>query len=126
MEMMKMNAMESLLDPGMFYLDITTGITSSLLNAALHKGIVNVTLADIQPVLVPLVLISRAVVDFLYYYFVSKKEHFGGSMLEFVLGGALWLVLVRLCVGLNLRDMAILFGSTLVMLLAIARLTHWG
>jgi hypothetical protein len=132
MMMMKMNALESFQDPHMVYLDITAGIAGFVLTMMLLDGYKDFTL---PPILIPLVfmaLISRLVVDLFYYYVVSKKVAFGGSNLEFFMSSVIWFCLVVLYVALTKTNqfkvvqIPILYISSVLCMMAIARMTHWG
>ena len=131
---MQMNAMESLLDPGMFYLDVLSGISGVVLASMLyacdlpqigmHAGVVSM-----------LVILSRGLVDAGYHYLVSPTDMFGGSVEQMIYSSLLWVVLfIGLEVLMNketvpleiAKKVGIAYGSTLLFMMAIARITGWG
>ena len=122
--MVSMNAMQSLLDPGMLYLDILSGtFGSALANSSLkHKnyGLGGVKMHDVVHV-----LIARIIVDYLFFTFVSKTKAFGGSMNEFLFSSALWFG-TNLLLGGSVKDNLVKFGTTFLVMLAIAKVTNWG
>lgn len=66
-------------------------------------------------------------VDYLYSTLVSKTAAFGGSLLEFGASSFMWLCIVSLVYpALTWKNKLVMYLSTVVMMLAIARATHWG
>ena len=126
--MMGMNAMESLKDPNMVYLDISAGISGFILTMMLMNGYRSATYPPALLPLVFLVLISRLIVDFLYYNLVSKTHHFGGSNEEFMWSSLVWFAIAFLYMNTMRQPVPvpILYASSVLCMMAIARLTHWG
>ena len=125
---MEMNAMDSFKDPHMVYLDISAGISGFILTMMLMNGYRSARFPVGLFPLVFLVLISRLIVDLLYYNFVSKTYHFGGSNAEFIWSSFVWFILAFLYSKLTRRSIpiVILYASSVLCMMAIARLTHWG
>lgn len=127
MDMMKMSAMASLLDTKMFYLDVTAGITGVILYGMLQKGIKKYKFDARMVPAMAMVLLARVITDFLYHHFVSKSAMFGGSNAEFFYSSVVWLLLSFLFLqSFSMMDRVVLYLSTVIMMMAIARLTHWG
>jgi FlaA1/EpsC-like NDP-sugar epimerase len=127
MPSMKMTAMESLKDPNMAYLDLISGVGGATLAMLINNGVDNFNIQELSIRVVPLVLIARVIVDFLYSKLISETEQFGGSNLEIILSSIVWLVLVKLVVpDVTNKQIAVLYLSTALVMLATARVTHWG
>lgn len=142
---MKMNAMESLKDPSMLYLDLVAGFGGCVLFAVLQKGAKNVSVKTFTKAPVSmyvdmlfstvLVLISRVIVDYSYYNLKSKTEYFGGSNEEFLYSSLVWLTLMSIykklmypkkCMGMLMKEVVLQYLSTFLVMLATARVTGWG
>jgi hydrogenase-4 membrane subunit HyfE len=145
MEMMHMTAMESLKDVNMIALDLVAGTTGLILFLLILNGIKNYTktVTESGMSLIPLVflvLISRIIIDFVYDKFVSKTNFFGGSNEEFIYSSLVWFVLAFVYVKFVTKKNKVfgttnttivyklvgLYISTVIMMMATARLTHWG
>ena len=124
---MNMTAMESLMDPNMVYLDLLAGITGVVLSRLIVSGLSAFKFSNVYITIAFAVLISRIIVDYLYDALVSKSDAFGGSMLEFGASSIVWLCIVSLVYpSLTWKNKIVLYLSTVVMMLAIARATRWG
>lgn len=128
MVMMKMNALESLKDKKMLYLDVVSGVLGVVLFFMVKDGYKNFKFENKMVPLMTTILISRIIVDAVYYYAVSKTESFGGSTKELVISSVLWFVIVYMLSEGKMKpeEMVVLFICLSVVLLAVARLTHWG
>lgn len=119
-----MNALESLLDKNMLYLDIVSGTAGSYLNSQLKTG----SMFDIIDV--PMVLISRGIVDYTYYLLISRTRQFGGSNLEFILSSLVWFGLMSLyklySKSTTYSQIAVKFLMTFIVMLSVAKVTQWG
>lgn len=119
--MKPMNAMESLMDMKMLQLDLIAGLVAEMLVKLLFPKY------TFNPLNISLIIASRAIVDSLYYYLVSKTNAFGGSMLEFVLSIPVFSLLFKM---FNPRAGVVGgFGHGLIfiaVLFAVARVTGWG
>ena len=123
---MTMTAMQSLLDSKMMYLDLVSGVGGVLLANELKRGPTNLCLC-----VAGLVLLSRVITDGLYHHLVSKTAKFGGSNLEFLASTVVWFLLVSVVkrqfkLNLSYKQTWVLFGSTMLVMMATARVTHWG
>lgn len=124
---MLMTAMESLMCVNMVYLDIIAGLGGLVLATLINKGIGNFDFKKLLLRLVPLVLVSRIIVDYIYSKTVSEQEMFGGSNKEFIISSVVWLVLLKLVVPKQSNQHnVVLYLSTVLVMLATARVTHWG
>jgi hypothetical protein len=123
-----MNAMESLQDKNMVYLDLLSGFIGALLFLVMESGYLNINWNWKTVIFGTLaVLVSRVIVDFIYYHTVSKTEKFGGTLKEFLISSAVWWVLAFIMLGdLSLIEKFIMYAMTFWSMLAISRLTHWG
>lgn len=116
--MMKMTAQQSLYDRKMIQLDLLAGLLTELLLQFLFPNY------QINAANIPLILVSRSIVDFSYHTFVSKKASFGGTAMELYASIPVFLALYSwLNPGGNLPVHSIL---TIIVLFALARLTGWG
>ncbi len=125
--MEKMTAMASLTNKNMAYLDLTAGLVGALLFNVVLNGIDNFSV-DKKIVFIALaVLVARLVTDFAYDNLVSTTDMFGGSLLEFVASSAVWFVIIHyLLPDITMKNKIALYSSTVVAMLAIARLTQWA
>ena len=97
-----------------------------VLYTALQNSIYNMDISKMPMIMVLTVLISRVIVDFLYSYFVSSTEYFGGSNLEFIASSILYMVIVHFSLPhLTMIQHVLLYASTLLVMMAIARVTRW-
>lgn len=145
MSMMSMNAMESLKDLKMVGLDLVSGLGGCVLYGMVKKGLDNMSTKDFTNASKSayidmvystfLVLVSRVIVDFLYYHLQSKTNRFGGTNLEFILSSIVWLLLMfsykktmypLLTTASLVNDVVIQYLATFLVMLATARLTGWG
>ena len=130
MVMMKMNAMESLKDKNMLYLDLLSGITGLILFFLIKNGMNNFSFEKCLIPIIFAVILARVVVDAVYYYTVSKTESFGGSNGEFLWSSLLWFLMVvpyimYFCNG-GVKNSVILYTCTFFSMMALARLTRWA
>ena len=125
--MEKMTAMASLTNKNMAYLNLTAGLVGALLFNVVLNGIDNFSV-DKKIVFIALaVLVARLVTDFAYDKLVSTTDMFGGSLLEFVASSAVWFVIIHyLLPDITMKNKIALYSSTVVAMLAIARLTQWA
>ena len=126
MDMMKMNALESLMDPHMLYLDLSTGVLGSIIAQFIISGKDRFNIYNINLGLIFSILFARITTDFLYYNLVSKTYKFGGSISEFVFSIALWFILIFTMFKMKIYNALITFSSMILSMFAIARLTGWG
>ena len=129
--MMQMTAMESLMDKNMLYLDLVSGVLGAMLSVVVVYGLDNYDYRMVPFLFILNVIIARVIVDFLYSKFVSSTEYFGGSNKEFIISSIVWFILAHLISKVSGYDysvkyMVIVYLSTLLIMLATARLTHWG
>lgn len=123
-----MTAMQSLKDMNMIYLDLVAGLGGFALSHMLHNGVDSFSLNKVQWMPVLAVLGSRLVVDFLYHHMVSKSAKFGGSGMEFLLSSLVWYAVMTFVLmpnKSNKRKM-VLYASTVLVMMATARVTRWG
>jgi hypothetical protein len=117
---MHMNALESLKDEKMIYLDLLSGVLAEILMKFLipeHK---------FNPLNIGLVLASRSIVDFLYYHIVSKTNAFGGTLLELGLSIPVFVLLFK-TVNPNFSGSLMKVGVVqIIVLFAMARVTGWA
>jgi hypothetical protein len=125
-QMMKMNALESLLDPHMIYLDITTGILGVIIAQLVIVGKNKFNIYNSSIYLLFSILIARIITDFLYYYLVSKTYSFGGSVSEFGYSIVMWFLLTGIMLKMSMNDTLLTFFSMILTMFAIARVTGWG
>lgn len=125
---MKMTALESLMDKNMLYLDITSGVLGLFLAISLKDG-----LNHYHWYFVLAVIVARLIIDFVYHKFISETDMFGGSNLEFILSSIAWVVLFLIYNYINkegktvpMKEIGILYLTTVLSMMAIARATHWG
>jgi len=142
---MQMNAMESLKDMNMLYLDLISGLGGCVLFSMVKKGTNNITTKTFMntPTKVyvdivfstVLVLISRIIVDFSYYHLKSKTENFGGSNKEFLYSSLVWLALMSVYKKLMypkkstvvlMKDIVLQYLVTFLVMLSTAKVTGWG
>ena len=126
MEMMKMTAMESLMDPNMVYLDITAGIGGLILYNLVENGKTSFKFSNINWSLALVVLISRIIIDFSYSKLISDKDFFGGSNKEFIFSSLLFFAIIIGLFKLDMSKSISLYISTALVMFAVARVTHWG
>jgi hypothetical protein len=116
----------------MIYLDVLAGITGLILSSLVIKGVDNFEFTKMNYYIVPVVLISRLIIDYIYHSFVSKTDFFGGSLNEFVFSSILWFVLIKFVLplistqSLSNNHILIIFAASVIMMFAIARVTNWG
>ena len=122
MEMgMKMTAMESLMDPHMIYLDLAAGIGGLVLYNMIGGPF---KLSNVDWKLAGVVLLSRLLIDFGYSKLVSEKDFFGGSNQEFILSSLMWFSIMFFI--MKTKNTTSLYLSTVLVMFAVARATHWG
>ena len=128
MVMMKMNAMESLKDKNMLYLDIVSGVLGVFLYVMLRDGYKNFKLDKKMLPYMLTIILSRVIVDFVYYHAVSKTEMFGGSTKELAISTVVWFAMVYMLSRGKMKpiEMGVLFACLSVVLLAVAKVTNWG
>jgi hypothetical protein len=124
MDMMKMTAMDSLYDKPMLYLDLVSGVGGATLYALVQNGLKNFKITTIPFKAILGVLIARILVDYFYSTFISSKSIFGGSNQEFLYSSIVWFLLMS--VLFSFPQSILLYGCTLLVMMATARLTHWG
>ena len=120
---MEMTASQSLRDPHMVYLDIAAGL-GGLVLYNLIEGNRKFSKLDLK--LVVIVLISRLIVDFIYSVMISDTDSFGGSNMEFIASSVLWFVIITSFMSVKREKAFTMYGSTVLVMLAVARITHWG
>ena len=125
-----MNAMESLKDKKMLYLDILSGISGLVLFFLIKNGMNNFKFEKCLIPVIFAVILARVIVDAIYHYAVSKTKTFGGSNSEFLWSSLLWFLMVipflHLCKHGGIKNSIILYICTLISMMAIARVTKWG
>lgn len=127
--MMHMTAIQSFNDVNMVKLDLFAGILGLLLFTNL-KGAPRMH-SGLFP-LVFFVLGARLIVDYIYHTAVSATNMFGGSTEEFVYSSIVWVALVyfylRAMGGVLLlsADIAALYMTSVLAMMAIAKVTGWG
>ena len=124
---MKMNAMQSLYDKHMLYLDVVSGIGGVFFYVLIQNGLRNFKFSMISSVLILAmggVLLSRVAVDFLYSKFISATFAFGGSNQEFIYSSIAWFLLMGTM--FTFPKSVLLYLCTLLVMMATARVTHWG
>jgi len=125
-----MNAMESIKDKNMLYLDLASGAAGLVLFNLVMNGIESFK-ADRYPLyLAAFVLIARVVTDYSYHIGVSKTKVYGGTTLEFVGSSMTWFAMVwalsQCCLpSFKGKQIAVLYLSTVVSMMAISRVTGW-
>lgn len=132
---MKMNAMESLKDKKMLYLDIVSGLMGWLLYNALVKGLdkSQITSGDRTAIVVSIlaVFVSRVIADYGYHSLVSKTKTFGGTHTEFLASAVVWLGLIYAYQyyknkKIDVKSALTQLACTFIAMLAIAKLTGWA
>lgn len=119
-----MNALESAMDPSMLYLDVLAGLLGSYLATQVKRGPSRILWSFVF-----LILVSRVIVDLVYYYGVSKRKAFGGTLQEMFWGLIVWILLACIIVtntSVTRRQACIVGISQVVILFAVARVTGWG
>ncbi len=124
MDMMKMTAMDSLYDKHMLYLDLVSGLGGAALYALVQNGLQHFKVSAIPFKAVFGVLLARVIVDYFYGTFISGKSMFGGSNQEFLYSSIVWFLLMSAM--FSFPKSILLYGCTLLVMMATARLTHWG
>lgn len=124
--MMSMTAMQSMLDANMVYLDVSAGIAGFVLFLQIVNCGRKTSYAQTHAFVALFILLARLLTDFIYHRAVSKTDFFGGSIREFGLSSLAWLAMMRTFTNMSLQDIGILYTTSVIMMFAIARLTHWG
>lgn len=128
---MKMTAWDSVVSKDMIFLDLVSGIGGALLFIALRDGVKNFNIQKFQIVDIFAVVVARSVTDLGYHSLVSKTKNFGGSLEEFVISSIVWF-LIKIANQLILKQpidptmLVTQYLITFLVMLATARLTHWG
>ncbi len=135
---MQMTAIQSMTDMNMVYLDVSAGVTGLILATLVLKGLDVFDYTKLNYVIIPMILIARLIVDFGYHTFVSQTDMFGGSLQEFILSIIVWGVLMKYVLPYVIKyfklpfarptdkEIAVILACSVIMMFAIARLTHWG
>ena len=126
MTMMKMTAMESLKDVNMMWLDLLAGLGGSYLTSMMTGGL-KMELFDVIAV-----LLARGIVDYAYAKGISETDKYGGTLKELFASSIMWFIIQYLHCSLlygeklKIQKLATKFCMTLLVMLAVARLTGWG
>jgi hypothetical protein len=121
-----MNAMQSLLDKKMLYLDLVSGAGGAVLYEVMRRGVGQFQWKAVHWFAVVAVLLARVIADYGYSTLVSATRRFGGTNLEFGLSSAVWFALILGFTRHNGKQALMLYGATLLVMMATARLTRWG
>lgn len=129
--MMEMTGLESALDPGMFFLDVIAGTFGSLLYYTLLGGVDNFKPAVRFPIDVFGVVVSRVIIDLGYHFLIDSEASFGGSYAEFALSSVVFFAMYAISNRLVKNKQSggrlfLQFIMILLVMLATARVTHWG
>ena len=113
-----MTAIQSLNNTKLLMLDIFSGLVGVIIVNSINK----VPFQQIDYIPIFFVFFSRAIVDVVYYFFISKSKMFGESLSELVSSMLIWILINMAYTKHSVTSISTLTGTTIFAMFFISKL----